>query len=355
MNVSVREPRAQRAPAALSEEIGAAMRQKLWAWGRVIGGVAILALVAWRIGTGPFLDGLRTINAWSLLAAASLAVLTTTACSWRWSLVSRGLGVGVPLGAAVAAYYRSQFLNVTLPGGVLGDVHRGLRHGRDVGDVGRGLRAVVWERTAGQVVQAVATITVLLLMPSPVRGYMPVVSAVVVGGALVVVPALRGLPQGGPSRWARTLRAARADVRHGLLARRAWPGVLLASIAVVAGHTLTFVVAARTAGVTAPTWRLVPLALLVLAAMAIPANIAGWGPREGVAAWAFAAAGLGGAAGVETSVVYGVVVLVASLPGAVVLLLGARRGQHRAIAAAGAGEPAPEHLAPAEMQEAARA
>ena len=60
----------------------------------------------------------------------------------------------MPLRTAVPAYYRSQFLNTTLPGGILGDVHRGVVHGRDVGDVGRGLRAVAWERTAGQVVQA---------------------------------------------------------------------------------------------------------------------------------------------------------------------------------------------------------
>ena len=48
-------------------------------------------------------------------------------------------------------------------------------------------------------------------------------------------------------------------------------------------------------------------------------NVGGWGPREGIAAWAFAAAGLGASAGVATSVAYGVMVLVASLPGAVVL------------------------------------
>jgi hypothetical protein len=67
---------------------------------------------------------------------------------------------------------------------------------------------------------------------------------------------------------------------------------------------------------------LLPLALLVLVAMGIPANVAGWGPREGVAAWVFGAAGLGAEAGVATAVVYGVMVLVASLPGVAVLVAG---------------------------------
>jgi hypothetical protein len=97
---------------------------------------------------------------------------------------------------------------------------------------------------------------------------------------------------------------------------------VLASVLIVAGHAATFLIAARTAGSTASTLRLLPLALLVLLAMAVPTNIAGWGPREGVAAWAFSVAGLGADQGLATSVVYGVMVLVACLPGAVVLIAG---------------------------------
>jgi glycosyltransferase 2 family protein len=297
------------------------MSRTLWTWARLLGGAAMLAVLVWRLGTGPFLDGVRMIAWWSLAAAAGIAVLTTVCCAWRWSLVARGIGVGVPLPAAVAACYRSQFLNTTLPGGVVGDVHRAVRHGRDVGDLGRGLRAVGWERSAGQFVQIVLTVMVLLLLPSPVRSAMPVVATAVVAAALGAVLLSRALPQSGSSRWARTLRMAAADVREGLLARRAWPGIVLASVVVVAGHAATLVIAARTAGSTASPVRLLPLALLVLLAMGVPTNIGGWGPREGVAAWAFGVAGLGAAQGVATAVVYGVMVLVAYLPGAGVLIV----------------------------------
>jgi glycosyltransferase 2 family protein len=64
---------------------------------------------------------------------------------------------------------------------------------------------------------------------------------------------------------------------------------------------------------------MLPLALLVMAAAVLP-NVGGWGPREGVTAWAFAAAGLGASRGVATAVVYGVMVFAASLPGAAVLV-----------------------------------
>jgi glycosyltransferase 2 family protein len=299
--------------------IAPAMRS-LWAWARPFVGMGILAVLLWRLGTGPFLDGLRLIDGWAIVAALAIGALTTVCSAWRWSLVAGGLGVRLRLGTAVAHCYRSVFLNATLPGGVIGDVHRAVSHGRDAGDVGRGIRAVVWERTAGQLVQAVVALAILFAFPSPVRSYLPTATALVVAFGVGAVALAWALPRSGLSRRAQALRTAGADIRDGLLARRNWPGIVVASAVVVMGHLATFLVAARTAGATAPLARLVPLTLLALLAMGLPANIGGFGPREGVAAWAFGAAGLTATQGVATAVVYGALVLVSSLPGAAVLL-----------------------------------
>jgi uncharacterized membrane protein YbhN (UPF0104 family) len=296
------------------------MSRTVWAWARLVGAAVTFTVLVWRLGTGPFLDGVRTVDGRALAAASGLAVLTTVCCAWRWKIVARGLGIDLPLPAAVAAYYRSLFLNVTLPGGVVGDVHRGVSHGRDVRDVGRGLRAVAWERSAGQVVQVILTVVVLLVLPSPVHSSMPLVAIALVGAVVGVVLVARARPGGGRSRWARVRSAVAGDIRDGLLARRAWLGIALASALVVGGHAVTFLIAARTAGITAPPSRMLPLALLVMLAMVLP-SVAGWGPREGATAWVFGAAGLGAERGVATAVVYGVMVLVASLPGAAFLVL----------------------------------
>ena len=258
--------------------------RRTWAWARPLGGAAILAVLVWLLGTGPFLDGVRHVSAWALLAAISITVLTTVCSAWRWRTVARGLGVGLPLRTALAAYYRSQFLNSALPGGVVGDVHRGVRHGMDMGDIGRGLRAVAWERVAGQVVLVGLALTMLLVLDSPVHPAMGWIVAAAVVGVLGIALVLRALPDTGPSRRARVLRAARADIRDGLLDRRAWPVVLLTSAVVAAGHGSIFLVAAWTTGSAAPPARLWPLAMLVLLAMAVPLNAGGGGPREGVAA-----------------------------------------------------------------------
>jgi hypothetical protein len=137
-----------------------------------------------------------------------------------------------------------------------------------------------------------------------------VVAAVVIAG--------RVRPVSGRGRWARLWRTVAGDVRDALGHRRALAAIVLASAVVVAGHAVTFVIAARTAGAAAPVSQLLPLALLAMLAMALP-SVAGWGPREGATAWAFAAAGLGADLGAATAVVYGVMVLVASLPGALLL------------------------------------
>jgi uncharacterized membrane protein YbhN (UPF0104 family) len=174
---------------------------------------------------------------------------------------------------------------------------------------------------AGQAVQVVLALIVLLVLPSPVHSSMPAVLAIAVLCGLGAVGLIRGRPPRGTSRWDRALRTARADVRAGLLAPRTRAAIGLSSVVVVAGHMTTFFIAARTAGATAPALQMLPLAMLVLLAMTVPTNIGGWGPREGVAAWLFAAAGLGAGQGLAVAAVYGVLVLAASLPGAAVLAI----------------------------------
>jgi len=131
---------------------------------------------------------------------------------------------------------------------------------------------------------------------------------------------VRGAASRGRSRLARTARAAAADLRCQLLTPGVWPQIVLASALAVAGETAIFVVAARVAGCTAPSGELVALLMVVQTAGSVPLTIGGWGPREGVAAWAFAAAGLGAATGITIATLYAVLTLAAVAPGAGLLL-----------------------------------
>jgi uncharacterized membrane protein YbhN (UPF0104 family) len=131
------------------------LRRRAWTAVRLLGGALVLAALVRRLGAGRFLDGLRGLGPGTLLAAVAIGAVTTCCSAWRWRVVATALGDPLALPGATAAYYRSQFLNATLPCGVLGDVDRALRHRNGPGGLGRAARAVVWERAAGQVVQAV--------------------------------------------------------------------------------------------------------------------------------------------------------------------------------------------------------
>jgi len=302
------------------------MRRRLISLARALVGAGVLALLVVRMGVAPFVDGISALRGPAVVLGLAVSALTTIFCVWRWREVATGLGIPVPMRAAVGAYYQSQFLDATLPGGVLGDLHRGVKHGRQVGALGRGLRAVVWERSLGQVVQLLLTMLVVLLLPSPLRALIPTgvasLTAVVVAAAVAVGAVLL---REGPSQPGGMKTRAVSILRHDLhdivcAAPGSLTRIVLASAGAVTGHAAMFVIAARVSGVSVPLDRLLPVTLLVIVASGLPVNVAGWGPREGAAAWAFGAAGLGAAQGVTTAVVYGVMGLVATLPGAIVLV-----------------------------------
>ncbi|MBY8847740.1 lysylphosphatidylglycerol synthase transmembrane domain-containing protein [Saccharothrix longispora] len=303
---------------------------RLWPWLRLVLAVGVLAALGWRLGTDAFLDGLRAVTGWSVVAALGIGLLTTVLSAWRWCLVARRLGLPLPLRAAVSDYYRGLLLNAVLPAGVLGDVHRAVDHGRQSGDVARGVRAVLFERSAGQVVLVAAGLVVLAAGTADVDlggpvGPGPVAAGLVVAGLVVAV-----LLATGSRRARRALAAVWADARVGLLAPAVLPKVLLASAATLAGHVALFAVAADAAGVDAPLGQVAALAVLALLVMAVPVNVGGFGPREAFLAVAFGAAGLGAAQGLTTGVVYGALALVAGLPGVVPLLR--TRSEQRQVA-----------------------
>lgn len=232
---------------------------------RVAVGVVVLGLLVWRFGAEPFVDGVRAAGPTAIVVAVLVTAGTTWCCALRWSLVSARWGRPLPLQTAYGAYYRSQLINATVPGGVVGDLHRGARHG---------WRAVVWERAVGQAVQL--GLVGALLLP-------------------------------GFWRWAGLVAVGLLVAAGGL--------VVLLSVLSTAGHLAVFLVAAGSAGVTLPTTSLLSVGALVLLGSAIPLNVAGWGPREGVAAWAFAAFGSTAAVGLAAAVTFGVIATLATLPG----------------------------------------
>ncbi|HEY8281075.1 MAG TPA: lysylphosphatidylglycerol synthase transmembrane domain-containing protein [Leifsonia sp.] len=281
----------------------------------LVGGGVLVALLA-RVGAGPFVHGLLSLNAPAIGAAILLVGIATAAAAWRWRLIARRLGLALPWSTALRMYYRSQLVNTMLPGGVIGDVQRAVDHGAAAGAdrAGTAARAVAVERIAGQVVQLLVAVPIIVLLGAGFAGVL--LPALVVGLAAAAAIALAtALVAAGSPRLRLALRHEAEELRAGLGSVAASIQVVTASGVVVGCHVATFAVAAAAVGVSVPPARLLTLTVVVLLAASIPLNIGGWGPREGVAGWAFAVAGLGASAGVSSATLYGVLALIAVAPG----------------------------------------
>ena len=308
--LSARERRSCRAESTKRAVVGALGNPHV----RTLLAVALLGVVVWRLGTGPFLEGLRSVDLPAAAAALAIGAATTVLGAWRWVLVSRSLGMPLRIRQAIADCYQALFLNTVLPAGVLGDVGRAVKQGREVGDVGRSARAVMIEKAAGQVVLVLVGIAVLAVEPAVLRvlGVPPQVWGPVLGilglaaAAALAVPHLRA-----------ALGTLLADV---VRSRRAWVPAAALSLLALVGYLGLFLVAARSAGATAPVATLLPLLVIALFVMGLPVNLGGFGPREATAALAFGAVGLGAAQGLSSAVAYGILTMVSTLPGALVLV-----------------------------------
>lgn len=318
-------------------------------WLRLLVSAGVLGLLAAWLEPDTLWAEFQTLAPSWLLLALAISVPQVLLSAWRWRLTARGLEMPLPMGTAVAEYYLATFLNQVLPGGVLGDAARAWRHGRRQADMqsSRGAwHAVLIERVAGQFALLLLTAVALIASPPLRDGLAHALApalALTLAEPLHPASALRwaGLAAAATLaafaalRWAVPIRAFAHDLRLALLANGIWRPQAIASLAVSASYVAVYFCCARALGIGTPASMLLPLIPLVLLAMAVPVSVAGWGVREGAAAAVWWLAGLPPAQGMAISIAYGVLVVLSSLPGAVVLVAVRRPRSHVREAAPG--------------------
>lgn len=278
--------------------------------------VLLGSLLAW-LDIGKVADQMQNLAPGWLAFALFVSVAQTALSAWRWRFTAGLLGLQLSPSRALTEYFLAAFVNQVLPGGVLGDAWRAQRHARRSGQTGIAWRSVVLERASGQfVVVGLAAAVLVGFGPRAGLGWGALVlaagAAMTTGGVLWVV--VRSI-----DRWPTWIRQFPADARQALLRPDVWPAQLLSSLLIVLSYLLVFAAGAKGLGVTLPLWQLMVMALPVLLAMLIPVSVAGWGVREGAAGLVWMALGLAPEQGVAASLAYGALVLVSSLPGALVL------------------------------------
>lgn len=294
--------------------------QSPWLRRLVISTALLGAVLLWVEPQAIVAEVQRLSAGWVALALA-VSTLQIMLCAWRWQFTAGLIGVPLRFSYALHEYYLALLVNQLLPGGVLGDAGRAHRHASQAQSRGRAWRAVIIERASGQVAVAMLTLTALLLSPLWHNALgvtaLTAVGLSVVGLAMIAAIGLlqRQRLSNGLSRMPHWSQALAGDIKRGLLRRSVWPRQLLSSLMIVLSYGLVMVCAARAIGVALPALEVLALAPVLLLAMLIPFSVAGWGLREGTAAGVWMLVGLSPAQGVAVSMAYGVLVLLASLPG----------------------------------------
>lgn len=297
---------------------------------RVLITVVLLALVWQAVDGAAVMARMRTLHPFWLALALLLLLLQTVLSAIRWRVTAARLGQPMPMDHALREYFLSQTVNLTLPGGVIGDAARAVRAREGVGLEKAG-QAVLFERLSGQVALVVVTLIaggLSILVPGGVSPPLPLITAFGVLAGLVVATGVGlGVLAARRPALARWFVAMRWSLLHRDVAL--WQAML--SLGTVATNVLSFAAASASVGLFLPAAAVFAVVPLVLFAMLVPFAVGGWGFREGAAVAILPLVGARSEEAFAASAAFGIVFLVSSVVGlALSWMIGQRGGQERA-------------------------
>ncbi|MBL4613543.1 MAG: flippase-like domain-containing protein [Magnetovibrio sp.] len=287
--------------------------------------IMISVVLVWAlmgsVGAQGALDRMLDVSPLWLSVALALGAVQMLIGMVRWRAVLVALDAPMSWGQTFRFMYIGAFFNQTLPSSVGGDAVRGYLAYRAGMGLGPAVNGVLLDR--------IATVLALVLLVVVVMPF-----AVVTGeGAqwfaqgvwIVLVLALVGtetlmLLDRLPSNWQRFrliagLSVLAADARRAFLHPIRMPVLMFWS---VLGHVnLSMIVFSLAVGLGVEISPSQCLLLFppVLLAQTVPISIAGWGVREGAMIAMFAMAGVSAESTLAVSILFGVVMVVVSMPG----------------------------------------
>jgi uncharacterized membrane protein YbhN (UPF0104 family) len=282
-----------------------------------------LLVLLWQIADGAdALQVLLSANPWFMLAALAALTLHTALAAERWRLTAGALGLSLSRGHALREYYLAQLVNQTVPGGVVGDAGRAVRS-REQAGLTIAAQAVIVERFAGQVA-VLATMIIAVAVIALVPGGLEWPAWMLALATTITLVSLAGVglllaARFVPGRFGTRVAELSRTAAIALVGRRVWLPQLVLSAGTTASILAAFAFSALAVGLSLPFGAIVALVPLILLTMLIPITVSGWGLREGAAAALLPLAGAAMSESLATSVLFGLLGLVAVLPGAVVV------------------------------------
>lgn len=286
--------------------------------------IVLLAAVTWRLDLAAVARKASRLDArWT--AAAFVVVFAAVAISaWKWGLVLASRRRPLPYRRLLRHYLVGLFFNNVLPTTVGGDTVRAWEAARDTGDVPEAVGSVITERLVAGAALGVTALLGLPFVEVTPRLLALVASFLLIDLALVaafLVPrvaervATSVLPR-GLAGVRGTVSATVGVVRESLRAPRLFAQLFVLSVGfqllVAAVNMCLF----EAMGVPVPLARCVVYTPMIFTITMLPVSLSGLGVREAAYVYFFGQTGVAQADAVAASLLFFVVVALASLPGA---------------------------------------
>ncbi len=268
-------------------------------------------------------EALREIAVLPLLLALGCLLASNFIASFRWFLIMRKIGFSFGYPFLLASFFKGAFFNQGLPTAIGGDAIRVLDCGREKGTMADAFYGVFIDRIIGMAGLLFLNIGALLinrtLLPagiySSLMTIMVLLSLILL--ALFFVHRIRFLSR------IRLLRFI-SDLSHRYAEVYATPVAILVQTGLsVVNHLMAMVsifLLGRSVGLDYPISVYLVLVPPVILLTILPISLAGWGVREGAMIGFFLLVGADQTRVLTVSLLFGLLVIITSLPGLFVFL-----------------------------------
>ena len=299
------------------------MKSRISSLLRAVVSVSILALVLSQVSLRALASRASEGTLFPLIGALLLVLLMAILVSLRWRLLAQSMALGMPVALATRAVFLGLFTGQLLPSALGSDLIRGWVVARRTGRLPRVAASVIADR----LVALFAACGLLLLsyaIPGASHPAVPVLvawAALLASGAVLLTFLLASTGALKHRLGVRLPLFGAGDALEGVPLKL--KGVCAALALALGIHTIAIAVAALSAaayGIDASLaiwFAIIPMSVI---ASAIPISINGWGVRESVIVALAAQQGVPQVDALLVSLTIGTLNVLASLPGAYLLL-----------------------------------
>jgi hypothetical protein len=304
-------------------------KRRVLTYARLVVGVALIAWLMWKIDWRKLAEALPRVNVPLVVACVLFYIILQVLSAFKWQLLLRAQGVRLQLRRLARFYFIGMFFNLFLPTIIGGDAMRAYLAAKEKGHLGVVMLSIFAERLTGFVAMLLigfigAALTPALVGQNELR--LLIFAAIACGGVAVAVVVLsvalraRWLPAPVHKKLTQLYECLRTYGSRS----RTLTGVMAISFLFQSGMVALNTLLIRACGYHAPLSTMAFFVPVLTVASMLPLSPNGLGIREITSVLLFQQTQVPEQVGLLHSLLYRLVVALASIPGWVFYLQGGK-------------------------------